>query len=521
MLDTPKPAMTLREYWTIVVRRRLIVAFAVLAAVGVALGVSFTTERLYRASASAIVRSTNATTVFGTASQASNDARRRIANEISLLEGVEVRQRVRDDLGLAVFPPQAQGTSNTTDDVVVVEVVSSDRVFAATVANAYIEAYNEVKRETAVNDLAKAVDELQGQISRLQDGVDAIDLVLDDPNLSSGDRDLQEAKRRELVAQQSVFQRTLDQRQVDANLVSSPAQLVQPATIPSEPFQPTPLRTGLLGLLAGLVLGLGAALLRDRLDQSIKVAADIEKVGTTLTVLAQVPPSSESGRQPISATKSVDPAVESYRSLRTSMQFVALDRAMKVLQVTSAIPGEGKTTTATNLAVVMAQAGTRVMLIDGDLRKPMVHESFGIGTEIGLVDNLVGLPIEGSVQHVADNLDVIPAGRVPANPSEMLSSRRMAEVVEALKDRYDFVIIDSAPVLPVSDAAALSRHVDGVLVVAQAGQSTAPQVRHAIAALDQVDAPLIGIVLNKARLAAKDGYGYGYGSTGASRKQNG
>ena len=147
------------------------------------------------------------------------------------------------------------------------------------------------------------------------------------------------------------------------------------------PFQPTPLRTGALGLFVGLVLGALAALLRDRLDQAIKVPGDMAKVGTTLPTLAEVPPAPDTSGGLASLRGDNDPAVETYRSLRTNMQFVAIDRDMKVVQVTSAIPGEGKTTTAANLAVVLAQADLRVLVLDADLRKPMVHEVFGV--EIG------------------------------------------------------------------------------------------------------------------------------------------
>lgn len=522
MLDDATPQMTLRDYTAIVVRRRVTVLVVLVVCLAAAAAVVGSTDRLYRASARAVVRSTSSSAVFGSSNPSVTEARRRISNEIAVIEGVEVRQRVRDALGLATLPPRAEGSSSAVDDIVSVAVVSSDPDLAAATANAYIDAYNAMKREQVVAGLARAVEELQGQITRLQVDIDDIDTSLAVDGISDQDRDRYESSRRELVAQQAVFQRTLDQRQVDSNLVDDPAQLVEPALAPTAPFQPTPLRTGLLGLFAGLVLGIAAALARDRFDQSIKEPSDIVKVGTVLPLLARVPPSTVDGSKAIAVLRGNEAGLENYRSLRTNMQFVAVDRDVKVVQVTSAIPGEGKTTTASNLAIVMAQTDAKVLLLDADLRKPMVHEAFGLAASTGLVDVLIGAPLDAVLQRVTDHLDVLPAGRVPVNPSEMLSSRRMGEVIGELRDRYDFIVVDSAPVLPVSDAAALSRHVDAVLTVVQVGRATVPQVRQAIATLDQVQAPLIGLVLNRVRSAreANYGYGYGYGRPGEAEKKS-
>ena len=197
------------------------------------------------------------------------------------------------------------------------------------------------------------------------------------------------------------------------------------------------------------------------------------------------------------------------------MQFLGFDTALKAIQVTSAMPGEGTTTTAVNLAVVLAQAGNRVALVDADLRKPRVHNVFALSPMYGLTNTLLGDPVDLAITQADEHLWVLPSGSVPPNSSEMLGGRRLQAVIEELKTQFDYVVIDSAPVLPVSDAIALSRQVDGVLVITQAGRTSAPQVHQTLAGLEQVSAPVLGVVLNKASSRQSGaGYQYGYGGYG-------
>jgi capsular exopolysaccharide synthesis family protein len=186
---------------------------------------------------------------------------------------------------------------------------------------------------------------------------------------------------------------------------------------------------------------------------------------------------------------------------------------MRIIQVTSSLPGEGKTTTATNLAVVLAQAGRSVALVDGDLRKPRIHEVFVVPPTPGLTDALLGEPLDMVVNNLEDGLHVVAAGTIPPNPSEMLSSARVATFLGDLADRYEYVVVDTAPVLPVADAVALSRAVHGVLVVAQSRRVSRGEISECLARLERVGAPVFGLVLNRASGSGSrtGGYGYGYG----------
>jgi non-specific protein-tyrosine kinase len=199
------------------------------------------------------------------------------------------------------------------------------------------------------------------------------------------------------------------------------------------------------------------------------------------------------------------PISEAYRALRTNLDFASLDRALKTLVVTSAGVGEGKSTTLANLAVVSAQAGRKVVLVDADLRRPTLHQIFGLGNETGLttvmMDDaaLAAPPLqETGVEH----LSVLTSGPLPPNPAELMGSRRMEEVVTALAEKADQVFFDTPPVVAVTDAAVLSTKVDGVLLVISAGKTRREYARTAVQRLEQIKARLVGTVLTNVQMGA-------------------
>jgi capsular exopolysaccharide synthesis family protein len=205
---------------------------------------------------------------------------------------------------------------------------------------------------------------------------------------------------------------------------------------------------------------------------------------------------------------------EAYRTIRTSIQFMGLDHPLRTVQVTSAQPGEGKTTTLANLAVVLARAGQRVVVVCCDLRRPRVHEFFGLSNAVGFTSVLLGeVPLSQALQRVPgeERLALLASGPEPPNPSELLSGMRAVEIFTALQGLADIVLIDSPPVLPVADAAVVSTRVDGTLLVASVGSSTRKHVHRAMEMLRQVEAPVIGAILNRATGESGYGYGYGYG----------
>ena len=269
------------------------------------------------------------------------------------------------------------------------------------------------------------------------------------------------------------------------------------------------------GFAIGIVLGIALAFLREYLDDTVKTKDDLE-AATGLTVVGIVPAVADWKKREatplISVMQPRSPAAEAYRSVRTSVEFLSLDQPIGSIQVTSALASEGKTSTLANLAVTFARAGQRVIVLCCDLRRPRVHEFFGLSNRVGFTSVLLGdAPIATAIQKADRELPIglVASGPLPPNPAELLASKRAVEVIEELDRRCDLLLIDSPPVLPVTDALVISGLVDGVLLVASSGASTKRGVKRATELLRQVDAPLIGSILNGVQ--SKHEYGYAYG----------
>lgn len=297
---------------------------------------------------------------------------------------------------------------------------------------------------------------------------------------------------------------------------SSPVKvaIAVPASVPSTPASPRPPLNIALGLLVGLALGIGAAVLREHLDTTVKSLSELADL-TGLTPLGAIVLDPDLSLHPLLSPQSSFLGIEAFRSIRTNLQFVDVDRPPRQVVITSAIANEGKTTTACNLAITMAQAHMKVCLVEGDLRRPMAMDYLGIMGGIGLSNVAAG---QFSLDDVLvpwnrGQLFVLPAGTTPSDPSQLLGSQAVADVLAELRSRFDMVIIDAPPLLPVSDAAVLSRASDGAVIVARHSHVRHEQITQALADLDNVNARLIGAVLTfvpaKERVAR---YGHGYAS---------
>lgn len=204
-------------------------------------------------------------------------------------------------------------------------------------------------------------------------------------------------------------------------------------------------------------------------------------------------------------------ASEAYRTLRTNIQYSSFDKDVKTILITSSGPSEGKSTTAGNLALSMAQADKKVLLIDCDLRKPTVHKKFNISNEKGLSNYLIGeVSLDEVLEKYSDNLYLLTSGTIPPNPAEMLSSKKMKEFLNSMEDEFDSIIIDSPPVLAVTDAQILSTIVEGVLLVAASGQTEKEIIIRSKELLMKVKANILGVVLTKVPVNTGKGYGYSY-----------
>lgn len=295
---------------------------------------------------------------------------------------------------------------------------------------------------------------------------------------------------------------------------TSPVNLsvVRPAEAPSAPSAPNTRLNLILGLIVGLAFGIGTALLRTTLDVRIRNEADLRHV-TDAPVLGGIAFDQDATRKPLlTQAEPQSPRAESFRQLRTNLQFTNVSGNAKTVLVTSSLPGEGKSTTATNLAIALAQAGQRVCLIDADLRRPMVNEYLGLDRSAGLTTALVGLAdINDLLQPWGDDeLFVLTSGQIPPNPSELLGSDEMKQLLMRLEQAFDAVVIDAPPLLPVTDAAVLAQHVGGVVAVIGSQRIKRHDLERSLMALEMVGATLLGIVLNRLPVRGPDAYSYSY-----------
>lgn len=297
---------------------------------------------------------------------------------------------------------------------------------------------------------------------------------------------------------------------------SSPVKLsiVTPAVAPREASSPNTRGNLALGLLAGIALGAGTTLIRTSLDNKIRGEEDVRRI-TDAPLLGGIAFDRDAIKKPlITQAQNQSPRAESFRRLRTNMQFANLGEKSGAVMVTSSLPGEGKSTTATNLAIALAQAGQSVVLVDADLRRPMIAEYLGLEGSAGLTTALIG---NADTQDLLqpwgdDHLYVLTSGRIPPNPSELLGSDAMFRLIRRLESTFDAVIIDAPPLLPVTDAAVLSQHLGGVVLVVGSRTVKQSDVEKSLGALELVGAKLLGIVINMLPSKGPDAYAYSYQS---------
>ena len=301
---------------------------------------------------------------------------------------------------------------------------------------------------------------------------------------------------------------------------SSPVGLsvIKPATAPVSPSAPDTRLNLLAGLLFGLCIGVAAAVLRTTLDSRVRGEADVRRV-TDVPLLGGIAFDQDATRKPLlTQAPAQSPRAEAFRQMRTNLQFANVSGEAKTVLVTSSLPGEGKSTTATNLAIALAQAGKTVCLVDADLRRPMVHEYLGLDRNAGLTSALVGsADVNDLLQPWGDDdMYVMTSGQIPPNPSELLGSGEMNRLIGRLEQAFDAIIIDAPPLLPVTDAAVLSQHVGGVVVVVGSQKLRTQDLEKSMNALQMVGSNVLGVVLNMLPSKGPDAYAYRYYSSDES-----
>jgi polysaccharide biosynthesis transport protein len=486
---------TLRGYLHVLSRGRWWVAAGTLLGLGISLALSVTAAKQYSAVAQILVQST-ANVSGSTAADQAGVTPTDVETELQLVTSAQVQQAVAKRLG-SVSSVSTAEVGQT--DVIALTAVSSNPAQAALIANTYANAFVAWSTATASSNLSAAEKQLNGQIGAISKQISGL-------HAASG------AQAAALSNQQAVLKGQLAQLQVNGATASTGLEVVTPATAPSSPSSPKPVEDALLGVLAGLVVGIAAAFLRDSLDDTVS-SGELAERALDVPVLATVPVVASWRRKRISAVIAVsDPTsqpAEAYRSLRTSLQFARQEERLRTLLVTSSGAGDGKTSTTVNLGAAFAQAGFRVVIVSCDLRRPGLGQFFPPGDGGELSQVLMGLELLERAVIPVSSLDGVwtLSNRGPvANPTELLSGPRMRSVIAELSRRFDIVLMDSPPVLPVADAMILARYADAAIVVVATGQTKRAELRRTRDKLAQAGVHVIGAVLNKA--TAQDEYGY-------------
>ena len=478
--------MTLRDYAGVVWRRKWLVIIPTVLTALVAATLSLAQTPMYRASADVLVRLPPTASSLGATGAVMSP--RLVENELETASGSALKTEVRATVG---NEPTLSVSLSEGSDVFTFTATSSDANAAAFAANTYAEQYIELQATSLIDEYAARTVVLEAQLEAIDAG------------------EVDESRRTE-------YQRELENLVVSTQLArTSGAMLIDAATPPGTPYEPNTLRTVTLALVVGLLLGLGAAFLVDYLDTSLKDEDDLIRASgyPNLAVIPELKGWKEGTAHVVTREEPFSASAEAYRHLRTAVRFMALDRQLQIVQVTSPRPGDGKTTTASNLAVAAARSGQRVVLIDCDLRKPQIHNFFSLPNEAGFTSVLLGettLPKVAQQVSGEGNLLVVTSGPLPPDPSELLAGESVQRTLGSLGDSVDLVVLDSPPVLPVSDPLVLASFADGVILVASAESTDTRQVTRAVDRLLQVDAPLLGTVLNGFDPKDADKYTYGY-----------
>ena len=487
---------TLRAYLRVLRRRQWWVILIAVLGLATGLAVSLTEQKQYSATAQLLIQNPGPVAALGaTQSQVTPTD---LQTELQLATSAPVQQAVRTEFGSV---PEISASEVAQTNVIALTAISSTPARAARIANAYGRAFVTYHRTVTIANLTAAETQLQAQISSIKRQMKS---THSGPEVSA------------LVTQQAVLKEQLAQLEVNGAVATEGLQSITPARPPTSPTSPKPVQNSLLGLAAGLALGIGAAFLQDTLKDGVSSKDRIERLGNA-PVLAIVPAvaSWKKHENPMVASKTepTSPAAEAYRSLRTSVQFAQQERPLRTLLVTSPDASEGKTATVANLGAVFAQAGKRVVIVSSDLRRPRLGKIFGLDERPGLTTVLLGeQTLEQVLQPVPgyERLRLLGAGPAQPNPAELLSGPKTKEIFDSLRETFDLVLIDSPPALPVTDAMVLSAHADGTLLIVTANQTRSNALQRTSEKFAQAASPIIGIVLN--RVTDRNGYGGGYGS---------
>lgn len=455
--------MNLQDFVKLLRSRWITVCVTLLIAVLASVAVTLLTTPLYQASTRLFVSTSSGSSV-SEIYQGNRFSQERVISYSELLMGETLAQRTIDKLGLDMTAEELQEnvTANSKLDTVLINVHVLDK--------------SPVRARDIANTLSDEFVSMVRELETPEDGASP-----------------------------------------DARVI-----VEQRASIPDHPVVPKTGRNLAMGAALGLLLGIGLAIVRDLLDNTVKDRETLESI-TGAGVVGSIPLDKDRRKQPAISFDSDNSAIaEAFRKLRTNLQFLAVDNPPRVIVVTSSMPSEGKSTTAINIALALAEAEHSVVLVDGDMRRPTLHKYLDLVGAVGFSTVLSGgATLSEALQKTRfPGLSVLTSGAIPPNPSELLGSLSARKLLIELRSQFDYVIVDSTPLLAVTDAAILAAGADGVLIMARFGQTRRDQLAHAVGSLEGVGAPLLGAVFTLMPTRGGSAYSYSYtyyGTEGAER----
>lgn len=495
------PTSELRNYLSVIRSRKWSVILVVALAMSAALVLSLRQTPLYRAETRLLVKPPSGDAYY----VAPPD----LPTEAQLAKSEPVALMVKEDLQSGRSTTSLLNSLNVDpvpeSAVMKLTFVSPDANEAEQASNAFAADYITYRRAQTRAVLQKGEETLQKQIDRLER---QLAQVARDQQAATAEGNLElaatlEAQRGGLIARLGVLQQRLQDIKPDNTVDLGGGEIIEAATVPTAPFSPNHTTNALLGAIAGLFLGLGLAFGRERLDERIRTRADAEE-WLRSPVLATIPRHERANPKKdewnlVSRSSPNSHVTEAYRSLRTNLQFVTFAAGIKSVLLSSPSAREGKTTTTANLAVTLAEAGKRVILLSADMRRPLIENYFQVDSDYGLSTWLASdeeEPWDIIRDPGVPNLRLIPTGQVPPNPAELLSSQRMGHLMRSLEKHSDIVLIDSPPVLAVADASILASFAGGSILLVQAGSTERAAAQRAKEELERAGRRLLGVVVN-------------------------
>lgn len=569
--------LELRHYVDILRRHKWFIVEAVIAVGLVAAIVSSLRPPSYKATARVLLRPNDPTEQLNpeNANQSvAIDPNRYVAGQEKIVASYGVAQEAAKSLqGLSVeevdrkIAVAQDGQSN----VLLISATDEEPAQARDIANAAAKGYIENRRQAAVAGLEQAAKDLEVRLAPLQNTIADLDARIGegstvpgatsqlvtptppggstaaptrpasqvDPGPGAGGQAttaeaLKAARYAAAVQYETLFARQ-QELLVNISLKRGEAELIEEALLPTEAVSPKPTRDAVLGVFVGLIFGVGITFLREQLNDRLRSPEEVEQI-SGLPLLARLPLDDDTARGAAGVAvveRPNSPLAESIRSLRTSIQYLGVDRPIKLIVVTSSIPGEGKSLVAANLATMFAQADYRTLLVSADLRRSSIDELFGAHAPTPGLTGVIaptagvghtarsngngktertGVEMSGSARAVVKtpvaNLLLLPSGPTPPNPAELLGSGRMSSLLAEWRTSADVVILDTPPLLAVTDAAVLAARSDGVVLVAAVNQTRRDALKQSAAILEGTGARLLGVVANKVPPSGQTGYYY-------------